>query len=191
MFRFIEGDFEEYVRNIEQPYSWGGEPELLMAAHVLQWVPSYFFLSIYTHLLLLDFIFLTEAWMFSFAFIVTWFCWWYRTPITVFVKDRNSSKLEKIARYGIEYEQDGEAPLNVLFYHYGHYDLVEGMLDWNARMLYLTISEDTFLSYMPLLSKFLYMTNEQGIFGYYNVLDSGVAHADWNKFVPGNRYLTY
>lgn len=63
------------------------------------------------------------------VFTVTWFCWWYRTPITVFVKGRNSNKLEKIARYGSQYEQDGETPLNVLFYYYGHYDLVELMID--------------------------------------------------------------
>ncbi|CAN6438674.1 unnamed protein product [Victoria cruziana] len=33
---FIEGDFESYVKNIQQPHAWGGEPELLMASHVLQ-----------------------------------------------------------------------------------------------------------------------------------------------------------
>lgn len=34
--RFIEGDFDAYVERIEKPYVWGGEPELLMAAHVLK-----------------------------------------------------------------------------------------------------------------------------------------------------------
>lgn len=33
---FIEGDFDAYVKNIQQPYVWGGEPELLMASHVLK-----------------------------------------------------------------------------------------------------------------------------------------------------------
>jgi hypothetical protein len=34
--RFIEGDFDAYVKRIQQPYVWGGEPELLMASHVLK-----------------------------------------------------------------------------------------------------------------------------------------------------------
>ncbi|XP_057979529.1 uncharacterized protein LOC131165606 [Malania oleifera] len=33
---FIEGDFDAYVERIQQPYVWGGEPELLMASHVLR-----------------------------------------------------------------------------------------------------------------------------------------------------------
>ncbi|KAK8671524.1 hypothetical protein V6N13_038118 [Hibiscus sabdariffa] len=33
---FIEGDFDAYVKEIQQPYVWGGEPELLMASHVLK-----------------------------------------------------------------------------------------------------------------------------------------------------------
>eukprot|EP01018_Ginkgo_biloba_P018212 Gb_08691 [translate_table: standard] len=33
---FIEGDFDVYVEQIKQSYVWGGEPELLMASHVLQ-----------------------------------------------------------------------------------------------------------------------------------------------------------
>ena len=33
---FIEGDFDTYVQRIQQPYVWGGEPELLMASHVLK-----------------------------------------------------------------------------------------------------------------------------------------------------------
>lgn len=36
VFRFIEGDFDTYVKEIQQPYVWGGEPELLMASHVLK-----------------------------------------------------------------------------------------------------------------------------------------------------------
>lgn len=35
-FRFIEGDFDTYVSQIRRPQVWGGEPELLMASHVLQ-----------------------------------------------------------------------------------------------------------------------------------------------------------
>ncbi|KAL5201116.1 hypothetical protein ABZP36_035470 [Zizania latifolia] len=33
---FIEGDFDAYVSQIRKPHVWGGEPELLMASHVLQ-----------------------------------------------------------------------------------------------------------------------------------------------------------
>ncbi|KAL2228256.1 UNVERIFIED_CONTAM: OVARIAN TUMOR DOMAIN-containing deubiquitinating enzyme 4 [Sesamum indicum] len=33
---FIEGDFDTYVSQIRKPHVWGGEPELLMASHVLQ-----------------------------------------------------------------------------------------------------------------------------------------------------------
>ncbi|XP_042480052.1 uncharacterized protein LOC122060981 [Macadamia integrifolia] len=33
---FIEGDFDMYVKSIQQPNAWGGEPELLMASHVLR-----------------------------------------------------------------------------------------------------------------------------------------------------------
>lgn len=36
--RFIEEDFDAYVKRIEKPFVWGGEPELLMASHVLKWV---------------------------------------------------------------------------------------------------------------------------------------------------------
>lgn len=36
LLRFIEGDFDAYVKSIQQPYVWGGEPELLMASHVLK-----------------------------------------------------------------------------------------------------------------------------------------------------------
>lgn len=37
-FRFIEGDFDAYITRIQEPYVWGGEPELIMASHVLKWV---------------------------------------------------------------------------------------------------------------------------------------------------------
>lgn len=33
---FIDGDFDTYVKRIQQPFVWGGEPELLMASHVLK-----------------------------------------------------------------------------------------------------------------------------------------------------------
>lgn len=33
---FIEGDFDAYVSQIRKPHVWGGEPELLMASHVLE-----------------------------------------------------------------------------------------------------------------------------------------------------------
>ncbi|XP_043703281.1 uncharacterized protein LOC122653496 [Telopea speciosissima] len=33
---FIEEDFDLYVKGIQQPNAWGGEPELLMASHVLR-----------------------------------------------------------------------------------------------------------------------------------------------------------
>ncbi|KAM0051437.1 putative OTU domain, papain-like cysteine peptidase superfamily [Helianthus debilis subsp. tardiflorus] len=33
---FIEGDFDSYVSQIRKPHVWGGEPELLMASHVLK-----------------------------------------------------------------------------------------------------------------------------------------------------------
>lgn len=33
---FIEGDFDTYISHIRKPHVWGGEPELLMLAHVLR-----------------------------------------------------------------------------------------------------------------------------------------------------------
>lgn len=33
---FIEGDFDAYTKRMRQPHVWGGEPELLMASHVLR-----------------------------------------------------------------------------------------------------------------------------------------------------------
>ncbi|KAJ8645204.1 hypothetical protein MRB53_006952 [Persea americana] len=33
---FVEGDFDTHISKIRQPHVWGGEPELLMASHVLQ-----------------------------------------------------------------------------------------------------------------------------------------------------------
>lgn len=34
--RFIEEDFDAYIKRIKQPYVWGGELELLMASHFLR-----------------------------------------------------------------------------------------------------------------------------------------------------------
>ncbi|KDP45029.1 hypothetical protein JCGZ_01529 [Jatropha curcas] len=42
---FIEGDFDAYVERIQQPYAWGGEPELLMASHVLKTMVSVFMID--------------------------------------------------------------------------------------------------------------------------------------------------
>ncbi|XP_076902176.1 OVARIAN TUMOR DOMAIN-containing deubiquitinating enzyme 3-like [Bidens hawaiensis] len=39
---FIEDDFDLYIKMIEKPYIWGGEPELLMASHVLKTTISVF-----------------------------------------------------------------------------------------------------------------------------------------------------
>ncbi|KAK6922385.1 OTU domain, partial [Dillenia turbinata] len=33
---FLEGDFDTYVRQMQQPQIWAGEPELLMCSHVLR-----------------------------------------------------------------------------------------------------------------------------------------------------------
>ncbi|RDX87432.1 OTU domain-containing protein, partial [Mucuna pruriens] len=83
---FIEGDFDTYVKRIQQPYVWGGEPELLMASHVL------------------------------------------KTPISVFMRDTGSVDLVNIAKYGEEYRNDKEIPINVLFHGYGHYDILETLM---------------------------------------------------------------
>lgn len=83
---FIEGDFDTYVKRIQQPYVWGGEPELLMASHVL------------------------------------------KTPISVFMRDTGSVDLIDIAKYGEEYRNYNQIPINVLFHGYGHYDILERSL---------------------------------------------------------------
>ncbi|GJS70959.1 OTU domain-containing protein-like protein [Tanacetum coccineum] len=83
---FIEGDFDVYVKRIEKPYVWGGEPELLMASHIL------------------------------------------KTTISVFMLERNSVRLLNIATYGKEYEQDEKSSIKILFYGYGHYDILEEIL---------------------------------------------------------------
>ncbi|KAJ4978937.1 hypothetical protein NE237_009717 [Protea cynaroides] len=42
---FIEGDFDMYVKSIRQPNAWGGEPELVMASHVLRIPVSVFMID--------------------------------------------------------------------------------------------------------------------------------------------------
>ncbi|KAK6144691.1 hypothetical protein DH2020_021511 [Rehmannia glutinosa] len=79
---FIEDEFDVYVKRIQQPYAWGGEPELIMCSHVL------------------------------------------RVPISVYMKERSSSSLMKIANYGEEYKKDEENSIDVLFHGYGHYDIL-------------------------------------------------------------------
>ncbi|KAI3801102.1 hypothetical protein L1987_29204 [Smallanthus sonchifolius] len=80
---FIEGDFDAYVKRIQKPFVWGGEPELLMASHVL------------------------------------------KSTISVYMFERGSNMLSKIATYGEEYEQDESSSIKVLFHGYGHYDILE------------------------------------------------------------------
>ncbi|XP_073021251.1 uncharacterized protein [Primulina eburnea] len=82
---FIEEDFDVYVKRIQQPYVWGGEPELLMSSHVL------------------------------------------RKPISVFMAEKSTGDLIKIADYGEQYKKDEENPINVLFHGYGHYDILEAL----------------------------------------------------------------
>ncbi|XP_074339815.1 OVARIAN TUMOR DOMAIN-containing deubiquitinating enzyme 4-like isoform X2 [Apium graveolens] len=33
---YLDGDFDTYITHMRQPHVWGGEPELLMASHVLK-----------------------------------------------------------------------------------------------------------------------------------------------------------
>ncbi|KAI4336600.1 hypothetical protein L6164_015109 [Bauhinia variegata] len=80
---FLGGDFERYTFQMRKPHVWGGEPELLMAAHVLQ------------------------------------------MPITVFMRDKDSSSLKVIAEYGQEYGKDN--PIRVIYHVSGHYDLLQSM----------------------------------------------------------------
>ncbi|PWA42177.1 OTU domain-containing protein [Artemisia annua] len=82
---FIEGDFDAYVKRIQQTFVWGGEPELLMASHVL------------------------------------------KTTISVYMFEKDSNNLSKIATYGEEYEQSENSSIKVLFHGYGHYDILEGI----------------------------------------------------------------
>lgn len=78
---FVEGDFDTYVSQIRKPHVWGGEPELLMASHVLQ------------------------------------------MPITVYMHDKAAGGLIAIAEYGQEHGT--EAPVQVLYHGYGHYDALQ------------------------------------------------------------------
>ena len=46
--RFIEGDFDTYTRRMRQPHVWGGEPELLMASHVLRYIICFEYIKVFT-----------------------------------------------------------------------------------------------------------------------------------------------
>ncbi|KAG8641644.1 hypothetical protein MANES_12G013900v8 [Manihot esculenta] len=46
-----------------------------------------------------------------------------KMPITVYMRDRNSSSLKIIAEYGQEYGK--ENPIRVLYHGYGHYDALQ------------------------------------------------------------------
>lgn len=50
-----------------------------------------------------------------------------RAPIRVFMKDKESSNLIKVAKYGDEYMKEEVNPINVLFHGYGHYDVLEAI----------------------------------------------------------------
>ncbi|KAH7537001.1 uncharacterized protein LOC107413195 [Ziziphus jujuba] len=89
---YIEGDFDAYIKRIQEPYVWGGEPELIMASHVL------------------------------------------KTPISVFMRDRTGG-LVNIAKYGEEYRKVEEDPINLLFYGYGHYDILETFPNQSCQKL--------------------------------------------------------
>lgn len=47
----------------------------------------------------------------------------YRMPITVHMRDKNSGSLKVIAEYGQEYGKDN--PIRVLYNGYGHYDALQ------------------------------------------------------------------
>ena len=47
--------------------------------------------------------------------------------------DRDSGGLVKIANYGEEYEKDKDNPITVLFHGYGHYNILEAILDQNCN----------------------------------------------------------
>ncbi|CAN1747639.1 OVARIAN TUMOR DOMAIN-containing deubiquitinating enzyme 4, partial [Linum perenne] len=42
---FIEEDLDTYIDRMQKPYVWGGEPELLMASHILKTVISVFMMD--------------------------------------------------------------------------------------------------------------------------------------------------
>ncbi|CAK9173470.1 unnamed protein product [Ilex paraguariensis] len=103
---FIEGDFDTYVSQMRKPHVWGGEPELLMASHVLQL------------LFVVEVINVTKTeWQ---DFINSHDC---RMPITVYMNDKDSGGLISIAEYGQEYGKD--SPIEVLYHGFGHYDALQ------------------------------------------------------------------
>lgn len=54
--------------------------------------------------------------------------YFFRTPISVFMRDTGSVDLVNIAKYGEDYMNDKEEnSINVLFHGYGHYDILESV----------------------------------------------------------------
>ncbi|KAF3779152.1 OTU domain-containing protein [Nymphaea thermarum] len=95
---FLECDFDSYIKHIRKPHTWGGEPELLMATHVLN--------SFYAN----D--------MFALVFVE-----FTRVPITVYMREKSSESLIVISEYGQEYGRQN--PIRVLYHGYGHYDALQ------------------------------------------------------------------
>lgn len=91
------------------PHVWGGEPELLMSSHVLQYVLVQ---------ILYCFNFLPDIrFIHGFKVCPGLFC---RVSITVHMFDNKTDCLKVIAEYGQEYGKDN--PIRVLYHGYGHYD---------------------------------------------------------------------
>ncbi|KAI7732867.1 hypothetical protein M8C21_029562 [Ambrosia artemisiifolia] len=106
---FIEGDFDSYVSKIRKTHVWGGEPELLMASHVLN--VHYW-----------NFVDQKKTWT-SEDGRPTHGDTGKRTirmPISVYMNDEDSGGLICIAEYGHEYGK--ENPIKVLYHGFGHYD---------------------------------------------------------------------
>ncbi|BBG97018.1 Cysteine proteinases superfamily protein [Prunus dulcis] len=126
---FIEGDFDAYVKRLQQPYVWGGEPELLMASYNCVnsigpvALPTYSGFSY--HHVAIDGV--------CDAFLLTYMR--RGTPISVFMIDRSSAGLVNIANYGEEYRKEEEKPINVLFHGYGHYDILDSFSEQSLKKL--------------------------------------------------------
>lgn len=43
----------------------------------------------------------------------------------MFMKEKSTGKLTKIAKYGEEYRKEEEKSINTLFHGYGHYEVLE------------------------------------------------------------------
>ncbi|GJZ53063.1 putative OTU domain-containing protein [Tanacetum coccineum] len=52
----------------------------------------------------------------------------HKTTISVYMSEKDSNNLSKIATYGEEYEQSENSSIKVLFHGYGHYDILEDVL---------------------------------------------------------------